>query len=426
MLNFDIGSNLDIGSPTAAAAASGPEDIRETIASMEATLEELKKENKVLKERLDGMQGKGGGGQTAPAEGGAGGGGQAVPAGEGRIDPLTGASDPWRSQGPVPGPPGMSSPTVETTPAALPPKAPDRKDVEGPAKYGGNPDEWLAWSKTFKKFLRRREPRWFALLERIEEQRGKPVTATLEGQWEIELELGPIFPWKDGLNEYLETYTKGDAKHLVEACGDARALDAWRQLADKGCSFRLAHANVLLKKARFPRTNVAAKELENAIARWEADIQVYERATGEAFPATHRRMSLEDMCPERLRAHLRANGPERYPSYDDLRIAISDWLADEAMHASKGGKALGAIGGAAEETTEDDWEYEEIHVYVPESESWVLGLAPKRQRTEEPDQPDAEMKAPPGPPGGKAAGKGKGKKGKGKGKAAPAAGCWLC
>ena len=304
MLNFDIGSNLDIGSPTAAAAASGPEDIRETIASMEAMLEELKKENKVLKERLDGMQGKGGGGQTTPAEGGAGGGGQAVPAGEGRIDPLTGASDPWRSQGPVPGPPGMSSPTVETTPAALPPKAPDRKDVEGPAKYGGNPDEWLAWSKTFKKFLRRREPRWFALLERIEAQRGKPVTATLEGQWEIELELGPIFPWKDGLNEYLETYTKGDAKQLVEACGDARALDAWRQLAEKGCSFRLAHANVLLKKARFPRTNVAAKELENAIARWEADIQVYEKATAEIFPATHRRMSLEDMCPERLRAHL--------------------------------------------------------------------------------------------------------------------------
>ena len=180
---------------------------------------------------------------------------------------------------------------------------------------------------------------------------------------------------------------------------------------------------MLLKKARFPRTNVAAKELENAIARWEADIQVYEKATSETFPATHRRMSLEDMCPERLRAHLRANGPERYPSYDDLRIAISDWLADEVMHASKGGKALGVIGGVAEETTEGDWEYEEVHVYVPESESWVLGLAPKRPRTEEPEQPEAEMKVP---PGGKSAGKGKGKKGKGKGKAAPAAGCWGC
>ena len=303
---------------------------------------------------------------------------------------------------------------AEAKPAALPPKAPDRKDVEGPAKYGGNPDEWLAWSKTFKKFLRRREPRWFNLLEKIEEQRGKPVTAAIESQWEAELELGPIFPWKDGLNEYLETYTKGDAKQLVEACGDARALDAWRQLADKGCSFRLAHANTLLKKARLPRTNVAAKDLENAIARWEADIQIYEKATGESFPDSHRRMSLEDMCPERLRAHLRAHGPERYPDYEDLRLAISDWLADEASHGGKSGKALGAIGGVAEETTEGDWEYEEVHVYVPDTESWVLGLAPKRQRTEEPEQPDAEMKAPPGPPGGKSAGKGKGKKGKGK------------
>ena len=55
----------------------------------------------------------------------------------------------------------------------------DRKDFEVPAKYSGNPDEWLSWSNTFKKFLRRREPRWFALQETTEEQRGKPVTATI-------------------------------------------------------------------------------------------------------------------------------------------------------------------------------------------------------------------------------------------------------
>ena len=389
-----------------------------SLEKMQKELKELKEENRVLKDQLAGKGGGGKGGKAGTAEDH----GQAGPEradlptafpDDRGIDPMTGVHDHWLGQSPMPGPPGMSSSNAEAKPAAMPPKAPDRKDVEGPAKYGGNPDEWLAWSKNFKKFLRRREPRWHALLEKIEEQRGKPVTATLEAQWEVELELGPIFPWKDGLNEYLESYTKGDAKTLVEACGDTRALDAWRQLADKGCSFRLAHANVLLKKARFPRTNVAAKELENAIARWEADIQVYEKATSETFPATHRRMSLEDMCPERLRAHLRANGPERYPDYDDLRIAISDWLADEASHANKSGKTLGAIGGVADETAENDWEYEEVHVYVPESESWVLGLAPKRQRTEEPDQPDAEMKAPPGPPGGKAAGKGKGKNGKG-------------
>ena len=42
--------------------------MQETIASMKATLDELMKENKVLKERLEGMQGTGGGGQAAPAE----------------------------------------------------------------------------------------------------------------------------------------------------------------------------------------------------------------------------------------------------------------------------------------------------------------------------------------------------------------------
>ena len=153
-------------------AASGPEDVQDAINAMKALLDMVMKENKVLKERLDEVQGAGGGH----------GGGQAPNAAGGQaIDPLTGTGDPWRGQSPgqsPPGPPGMASPT----PAILPPKAPERKDVEGPAKYGGNPDEWLAWSKNFKKFLRRREPRWFALLEKIEEQRCKPVTATLEAQ----------------------------------------------------------------------------------------------------------------------------------------------------------------------------------------------------------------------------------------------------
>ena len=129
---------FEIGSPpkpeAAAVAASGPEDVQDAINAMKALLDMVMKENKLLKERLDEVQGAGGGH----------GGGQAPNAAGGQaIDPLTGTGDPWRGQSPgqsPPGPPGMASPT----PAILPPKAPERKDVEGPAKYGGNPDEWLA------------------------------------------------------------------------------------------------------------------------------------------------------------------------------------------------------------------------------------------------------------------------------------------
>ena len=98
------------------------------------------------------------------------------------------------------------------------------------------------------------------------------------------------------MNEYLETFTKGSARVIVDSCGDARALDAWRQLADKGHSLRLAYANDLRREAFHPKQNVASKDIEVALSNWEADIDRYEQAMSETVPAQHRRMSLEDMC----------------------------------------------------------------------------------------------------------------------------------
>ena len=77
-----------------------------------------------------------------------------------------------------------------------------------------------------------------------------------------------------------------------------------KRLKREGCSFRLAHANVLTKQRKIPEGMVPGKDLQNPIARWETNVEIYEKAMGEVFPTTHRRMRLEDMCPERLRAHL--------------------------------------------------------------------------------------------------------------------------
>ena len=64
-----------------------------------------------------------------------------------------------------------------------PPKPLDRKDVDKPEKYSGNTDLWLRWSKAFRKFLRRQDARWGPLLDTVESQRGRPVTADLEKEW---------------------------------------------------------------------------------------------------------------------------------------------------------------------------------------------------------------------------------------------------
>ena len=312
-----------------------------------------------------------------------------APSAVGPPDPFQASgSDPWRAARPTVAPPG-----VPFQPGTVEPlRPPDKKDVQRPSAYSGKIDDWLSWSKNFKKFLRRADPRWHVLLEQVEAQRGKPVTAEMEAKWSAELALGPISIWKDYLNLYLENYTTGAARVTVDACGDAKALDAWRILADKGCSLRPAHANTLRRKAFWPRQNVPAKELDVAIASWEADVELFEKATGEMFPTANRRMHLEDMCPEKLRSHLRAQGAERFPTCDLLKIEISDWLADELNKSGhiKVEKSLGAVENPeAEEGCMDEWEEQQF--YSAEMDCWLCGLVPKRPRTSDGDE-DVEMK----------------------------------
>ena len=62
-------------------------------------------------------------------------------------------------------------------------RAPDRKDVDKPDKYSGDVTDWLTWSKSFTRFLRRHDWRWPGLLEKVQELRGKPETAEDEKRW---------------------------------------------------------------------------------------------------------------------------------------------------------------------------------------------------------------------------------------------------
>ena len=138
---------------------------------------------------------------------------------------------------------------------------------------------------------------------------------------------------------------------MVDSGGEARAFNCWRQLADKGDSLRAAHANAFRTKVFGPPKAVPAKDLEATMAVWDADIARYERATGETLPPAHYRMSLEDMCPERLRNRLR-DRTERWPTSDDVHQEIADWLSEEASRAPKG-KAIAAVSAPEAEVAEE-------------------------------------------------------------------------
>ena len=81
----------------------------------------------------------------------------------------------------------------------------------------------------------------------MEAMRGKPVTELNEKEWDATLGLGGIHHYKDQLSMHFEHCTKGNARRIVATCGERNALDAWRQLADRGCSMRHQNVHILLK-----------------------------------------------------------------------------------------------------------------------------------------------------------------------------------
>ena len=173
------------------------------------------------------------------------------------------------------------------------------------------------------------------------------------------MNLGDIIHFKDQFNEYLEAFTTGVFWGIVEECGEPNALDAWRQLAERGHSLRPTHVNALMKKAFWPRDAVQAKDQEMAIAQWELDIQRWETAAKQRVSMTRRKLVLDEMCPERFRAHLRILVPKKLSAYEAMRAEIANWLAEEFRKAPKqGAAALGQAAGAKELGANAKWDLE--------------------------------------------------------------------
>ena len=138
---------------------------------------------------------------------------------------------------------------------------------------------------SFKRFLRRNDDRWPALLEAIEQLKGRPVEEADEAQWWTALRLGPtsMGQWKSQLNEYLQAFTKGLAREVVDSQGEHGALIAWGTLADRAHSLREEHLHHLLLKAYKPKTSVPAKNLET-------DVRNFQNATRDKFPEANRKL----------------------------------------------------------------------------------------------------------------------------------------
>ena len=77
-------------------------------------------------------------------------------------------------------------------------RAPHPKEVDRPKVYDGSAATWRLWAIAFKRFLRRNDERWPALLEAVEKLKGQPIEADDEERWWNTLCLGPtpMAQWK--------------------------------------------------------------------------------------------------------------------------------------------------------------------------------------------------------------------------------------
>ena len=215
----------------------------------------------------------------------------------------------------------------------------DRKDLDKPEKYTGDITKWVHWAGTFKRFLRRHDPLWPQILEKIEAKKGLAISKEVEDQMANEFWWVDMRAFKDQLFQCLECYTTGEAKKCVTAADESNVFSTWSRMADKGHSLRDDHVMDMQRKAYASKSPVAAKDLELAISVWEKEVSQFEEASGNTMEPKMRTILLTDMCPLPLRQRIKDFGPERFSSYEAIRAEALNWLADN-LHQPKGKLAV--------------------------------------------------------------------------------------
>ena len=299
------------------------------------------------------------------------------------------------------------------------------KDVPQPAPYKGDSTAWLDWSAKFRRYAQSRSNRSLMhLLEKVELLRGDPVKPSDERAWETDLDLAPsITEYKERLYSLLEPCTTGPAGLIVSACGVDRVCDAWRQLADAGCSLRAENMLGMMSKIMMARSHVPDKELQGYMTKWERDLEFYAKATGtEAVSDAQHKMIILRMCSVGLHTHLGYTKATE-GNLATIRQEIANWL-HRVQNPGKGG-GLSALEEAYTEDASANNEDDEFDV-GPEATQRLLEEDPSGALLAVVKKGLKDKSGGKGGKGGGKGGKGGGKGEKGGGKKGAPRACFEC
>ena len=237
----------------------------------------------------------------------------------------------------------------------------DKKDVEKPGKYKGDPMQWRIWTAKFKAFLARRDQRWPKLIDAIQERSEEPLKQDEEMEifksMDIDAESADgkklIDKFKDQFQEYLDNYTEGTTHAMVQSTGPSGVLEAFRQMCDEGHSKRERHLKKEYRLVSNPK-QVGFDALRQAIANWETGLADYEKASGHRMDERTRLLCLEDLCPDLLQQHIASK--DNLKTYAEYKAVINDYLIERKRWATPNSRGKINWLGHNERWQDDDHE----------------------------------------------------------------------
>ena len=219
----------------------------------------------------------------------------------------------------------------------------DRKDVDKPTKYKGDPLQWRKWSMKFMAFLGRRDKRWPDFIKAIQAVSDTPLGA--EDEEKIFKKLGIDMTMEEGkklalkfkeqFEEYLENFTEGPPHTMIQAAGVNKVMETFRILCDEGHSKRHRHLKKEYRVVTNPK-QASFDTLRQAIASWETDLAIYDHAAGSQIDDRTRLLCLEDICPDLLQQHLASK--DNLKDYAAYKAVINDYLIDRKRWVSPNNK----------------------------------------------------------------------------------------
>ena len=282
----------------------------------------------------------------------------------------------------------------------------DSKEIKPDHFKGRATEAFKPWQRKFKAFCNSKRSGFRGALEWAEKQPSEILDLT-PMNWDEGAAAAPK------LQDFLVQILDENALLLIDKPQlEARGFESWRllvqQYAPSGGAYELDSMIALMTLHQCKSLN----ELPGAVAKFERDVDAYERRTGRAFPAEFKVPAFLRMVPKSHASDMRWRFSQGATDYDSLKTSILTYSQHLRMDNAHGrGDNDMQVDALA---TQDAW-CEWISVADPtEVNAFYEGLSAGLQ-SECPEEPVEECAtdSPVDALYRKGKGKGKGKKGKG-------------